>query len=61
MAIIMNENKVKIHANSGKIFENDREVGEDVYEFLRFQLDEVKKQFRQYSNTLEVLKVSKIN
>ena len=43
MGIIMKENKLKIHANSGEIIENDRETGENFYEFLRFQLDESKK------------------
>ena len=43
MAIIMKENKLKIHAESGEILENDREIGENFYEFLRFQLDESKK------------------
>ena len=42
MGIIMNENKLKIHANSGEIIENDRETGENFYESLRFQLDESK-------------------
>ena len=43
MTIIMKENKLKIHADSGEILENDRETGENFYEFLRFQLDESKK------------------
>ena len=43
MGIIMKENKLKILANSGEIIENDRETGENFYEFLRFQLDESKK------------------
>ena len=43
MGIIMKENKLKINANSGEIIENDRETGENFYEFLRFQLDESKK------------------
>ena len=34
MGIIMKENKLKIHADSGKILENDRETGENFYEFL---------------------------
>ena len=43
MGIIMKENKLKIHADLGEILENDRETGENFYEFLRFQLDESKK------------------
>ena len=35
MAIIMKENKLKIHADSGEILENDKETGENFYEFLR--------------------------
>ena len=43
MAIIMKENKLKIHADSGENIENDRETGENFYGFLKFQLDESKK------------------
>ena len=43
MAIIVKENKLKIHADSGEIIENNRETRENFYEFLRFQLDERKK------------------
>ena len=35
MAIIMKENKLKIHADSGEILENNKETGENFYEFLR--------------------------
>ena len=43
MGIIMKENKLKIHVDSGEIIENDIETGENFYEFLRFQLDKSKK------------------
>ena len=43
MGIIMKENKLKIHADSGEILENNRETREKFYKFLRFQLDESKK------------------
>ena len=32
MAIIMKENKLKIHSDSGEIIENDRETGENFYD-----------------------------
>ena len=59
MGIIMKENKLKIHADSGEIIENDRETGESFYEFLRFQLDESKKAIQtvlQYSGSFEGFK-----
>ena len=52
MGIIIKENKLKIHADSGEIIENDRETGENFYKFSRFQLDESKKTIQtvlQYS------------
>ena len=36
MGIIMKENKLKIHADSGEILENNRETRENFYKFLRF-------------------------
>ena len=59
MAIIMKENKLKIHADSGEIIENDRKTGENFYEFLRFQFDESKKTIKtvlQYSGSFEGFK-----
>ena len=59
MAIIMKENKLKIHVYSGEILENDRETRENFYEFLRFQLDESKKTIQtilQYSGSFEGFK-----
>ena len=59
MAIIMKENKLKIHVDSGEILENDRETRENFYEFLRFQLDESKKTIQtilQYSGSFEGFK-----
>ena len=59
MGIIMKENKLKIHADLGEILENDRETGENFYEFLRFQLDESKKIIQailQYSGSFEGFK-----
>ena len=52
MAIIMKENKLKIHADSGEIIEN-------FYEFLRFQLDETRKTIQtvlQHSGSFEGFK-----
>ena len=43
MSIIMKENKLKIHVDSGEMIENNRETGENFYGFLRIQLDESKK------------------
>ena len=59
MAIIMKENKLKKHADSGEILENDRETGENFYKFLRFQLDKGKKTIHtilQYSGSFEGFK-----
>ena len=59
MGIIMKENKLKIHADSGEIIENDREAGENFYELLRFQLDESKKTIQtviRYSGSFEGFK-----
>ena len=61
MAIIMKENKLKIHVESGEIIENGRETGENFYEFLRFQLNEIKKTILtvlQYSGSFEGFKDS---
>ena len=48
MGIIVKENKLKIHTDSGEIIENNRETGENFYEFLRFQVDESKKTIQFY-------------
>ena len=59
MVITMKENKLKIHADSGEILENDRETGEKFHELLRFQLDESKKTIQtilQYSGSFEGFK-----
>ena len=55
----MRENKLKIHADSGEIFEKDRETGENFYESLRFQLDKTKKTIQtvlRYSGSVEGFK-----
>ena len=59
MGIIMKENKLKIHADTGEIFENDRETGENFHKFLRFKLDKSKKTIQailQYSRSFEDFK-----
>ena len=57
MAIIIKNSK--IHTEFGEILKNDRETGENFYEFLRFQLDESKKTIKtilQYSGSFEGFK-----
>ena len=59
MGIIMKENKLKIHVDFEEVLENDRETGENFYEFLRFQLDESKETIQtilQHSGNFEGFK-----
>ena len=59
MGIIMKENKLKIHVDSGEVLENGRETGENFYEFLKFQLDESKETIQtilQYSGSFQGFK-----
>ena len=59
MGIIMKENKLNIHVDFEEVLENDRETGENFYEFLRFQLDESKETIQtilQHSGNFEGFK-----
>ena len=57
MAIIIKENKPKIHADQlREILQNNKETGENFYEFLRFQSDESKNTIQtilQYSGSFK--------
>ena len=56
MKRIMEENRITIHAISGKIIVGEVETGENFYDFLRHQMDESKRTIEtviRYSGAIE--------
>ena len=43
VAIIMDRNNLKIHMQTGEIIHSNTEVGENIYQFLKHQLNETKR------------------